>query len=138
MRSTKSGHESMQLRVRQSLQRTVPVGQPSHALPTRPQSRYLAHLTASFALGFLAGSLTVLFLLTSRVTVDALVPIARDILLAESPFATPRSMASLCSLFMCLLFLAMSTSFPPGGSTREDASGRLRKEEQGRGTRALV
>ena len=126
----------MQLRVRQSLQRTVPVEHPSHALPTRSQSRYLEHLTASLALGFLAGSLTVLFLLTSRVTVDALTPIARDIRLAESPLATPRSMASLCSLVMCLLFLAMYTPFPPGGSTMEDASAKTEDGCQGRGQRA--
>jgi hypothetical protein len=123
MRSTKSGHESMQLRVRQSLQRTVPVGQPSHALPTRPQPRYLAHLTASFALGFLAGSLTVLLFLSSRVTVDGLTPTSLAMERAESPAAMPASIRSLVSLVMCFPFAFMViTSLPPAGRHTEPYS----------------
>ena len=116
MRSSNPAHESMQLRDLQSRHRTPALRQPSQAPPTTSQSRYLAHLTASFAFGFLAGSLTVLLFLTSRVTVDGLTPTSLAMERAESPAAMPASIRSLVSLVMCFPFAFMViTSLPPAG-----------------------
>lgn len=95
----------MQLLVLQCLQRTAVEAQPGHAPPARPQSRYPAHLAASETDLLLSRCLTVLFALTSRVTVDGLTPMDEAILLALQDSWSPRATTSLWSMVSCLLDL---------------------------------
>jgi hypothetical protein len=105
----------MQFRVLQFLQVVSLVEHLSHALPLAWQSLCPAHLIDRLALCRAFFSRTVLFALTSRVTVEGLTPILLATRLAESPRRTPSSMTSLFSLLMCFpVVFGMLASFLPG------------------------
>lgn len=92
-------------------------------MPALVQPSPRAQRTERFAPGMRFLSVTVLFLMTSPVTVDGLRPASRAIFLAESPLTSASSMMTLLSLSICFLTPSsrMAASLP--AESQQDDTG---------------